>query len=326
MAHLIDETTGKAGIAYVGQVPWHGLGQELTPNAPIETWIREACLDWSIESAPVMFELPSGEQVQIDNRRALYRSDTGLYLSTMSKNHYKVVQPAEILEFYRDLVGDNGNFQLETAGSIDAGKKIWALAKYKDDIDLSGDIIKPYLMLATSCDGSMATTASFTTVRVVCNNTLQFSLERDAATSLKVGHRRAFDGESIKRELGLIEHVDRDFAAEMQALCDKKITEKQAKEFFAETYVRRDDKGNVKNERFVQLTTDKLMEILRNGPGAKLETANETAWGVVNAVTHFEDFHRRVNDSSNEVNNRFKSSQFGDGANRKAKILELIAA
>ena len=32
MAHMIDETTGRAAIAYIGATPWHGLGQALTPE------------------------------------------------------------------------------------------------------------------------------------------------------------------------------------------------------------------------------------------------------------------------------------------------------
>lgn len=326
MAHMIDNTTGADAIAYVGEKPWHGLGQQLTENAPIEEWIVQAGLNWSIKSAPVSFEDGAGERSIIPNRRALYRSDTGMYLSTMSQKHYHVVQPSEILEFYRELVADNGLFNLETAGSLDAGKKIWAMAKYKDDIDMGGDIVKPYVMLATSCDGTMATTAMFTTVRVVCNNTLQFSVDRDGKSALKIGHRGAFDGAAIKKELGLVKDLDVAFAEEMARLVNQEVGMDEAREIFAETYVRRDAKGNVVNERFVGLTTDKLMQILKNGPGANLETAKNTAWGVVNAVTHFEDFKRRVNNKGDAANNRFKSSQFGDGANRKAKVLELLAA
>jgi len=326
MAHMIDNTTGTNAIAYVGDKPWHGLGQQLEENAPLEQWIIQAGLNWSIKSAPVGFDAPNGERVIIPNRRALFRSDTGMYLSTMSQKHYHVVQPSEILEFYRELVADNGLFNLETAGSLDAGKKIWAMAKYKKDIDMAGDIVKPYVLLATSCDGSMATTAMFTTVRVVCNNTLQFSVDRDGTAALKIGHRRAFDGAAIKKELGLVKDLDLAFAEEMARLVNQEVGTEQAREIFAETYIRRDAKNNIVNERFVGLTTEKLMDILKNGPGAQLETAANTAWGVVNAVTHFEDFKRRVNNKGDAENNRFKSSQFGDGANRKAKVLELLAA
>jgi len=146
--HMIDMSNGRANMAWAGETPWHGLGQELTTGAPIETWMTEAGLDWEIKRAPVSFEV-NGKVQTIPNRTALYRSDTGLYLSTMSKNHYNVHQPREIIEFYRDLVEGDGVFALETAGCIDDGKKVWALAKHRQEINLDGDIVKPYLMLAT---------------------------------------------------------------------------------------------------------------------------------------------------------------------------------
>ena len=46
MAALLDMSTGKAGIAYVGEVPWHGLGQELEEGASLDQWRVAAGLDW----------------------------------------------------------------------------------------------------------------------------------------------------------------------------------------------------------------------------------------------------------------------------------------
>jgi hypothetical protein len=40
-------------MAYVGQEPWHGLGNLLSPHQPLETWAREAGMDWQIETADV---------------------------------------------------------------------------------------------------------------------------------------------------------------------------------------------------------------------------------------------------------------------------------
>lgn len=318
--HMIDMSNGRANMAYVGETPWHGLGQELTADAPIETWVVEAGLNWTIESAPVTY-VAGGKTHTIPKRRALHRSDTGLYLSTMSTHRYNVVQPRDILEFYRDLIGVDGGFQLETAGCIDDGKKIWALAKHQKDINVGKDIVKPYLMLATSCDGTLQTTGMFTTVRVVCNNTLQMSLSADAQTAIKVPHTRSFNAVEVKEQLGLVHELERDFAAEMEALCSRTVSDKEAREVFQEVYLRRDDKNNIVNELFVELTSEKLMAILKQGPGAELETAKSTAWGVLNAVTHFEDHHRKAN----SVDSRFRSAQFGDGAKRKQRTLELLA-
>jgi phage/plasmid-like protein (TIGR03299 family) len=87
-----------------------------------------------------------------------------------------VVQPREVLEFYRDLTEVAG-YELETAGVLKAGRKFWALARTGKSAALKGnDVVNGYLLLATSCDGTLATVAMPTTVRVVCNNTLTIAL------------------------------------------------------------------------------------------------------------------------------------------------------
>ena len=94
------------------------------------------------------------------------RSDTNAPLSVVS-GRYQVVQPKEVLEFYRDLSEISG-FELETAGVLKAGKKFWALARTGKETALKGnDVVKGYLLLATSCDGTLATTATPSTVRWV---------------------------------------------------------------------------------------------------------------------------------------------------------------
>ena len=55
MSHDIDETSGKPAMAYVGETPWHGLGEQLQPGQPIEAWVKAARLDWQIETLPVQY-------------------------------------------------------------------------------------------------------------------------------------------------------------------------------------------------------------------------------------------------------------------------------
>jgi hypothetical protein len=49
MAHQIEQ------MAYVGQTPWHGLGNQLSQNQPIEVWAKQAGMDWRIESSNVSY-------------------------------------------------------------------------------------------------------------------------------------------------------------------------------------------------------------------------------------------------------------------------------
>ena len=147
MAHLIET------MAYKGETPWHGLGNQLTEKQPLEVWLREAGMDWSLQSSPVHYLTEHSAEVYAD-AKVLFRSDTGDALSVVS-NRYQEVQPREVLEFYRDLV-ELGGFELETAGVLKGGKKLWALARTGEEILLrGGDLVKGYLLLATACDGSL---------------------------------------------------------------------------------------------------------------------------------------------------------------------------
>src|SRR3546814_12556175 len=118
-------------------------------------------------------------------QKVLYRSDTKAPLAVVSKR-FQVVQPGEILEFYRDLT-EVGGFELETAGVLREGRKFWALARTGQSVSLKGrDRVDGYLLLATACDGTLATTAQFTSVRVVCKNTLSIALG-DRSEERRVG-------------------------------------------------------------------------------------------------------------------------------------------
>ncbi|MFX9212966.1 DUF932 domain-containing protein, partial [Acinetobacter baumannii] len=68
-----------------------------------------------------------GNIMSYPENKVLFRSDTQAPLSVVSQR-YQVVQPQEILEFYRDLTEVSG-FELETAGVLKGGKKFWALAR-----------------------------------------------------------------------------------------------------------------------------------------------------------------------------------------------------
>ncbi|WP_253256718.1 DUF932 domain-containing protein [Stenotrophomonas sp. VV52] len=122
--HLVET------MAYAGEKPWHGLGNNLAPQQPIEVWRQEAGMDWKIERSEVRY-ITGSNSVGVINafpeQKVLYRSDSKCPLAVVSKR-FQVVQPGEILEFYRDLTACSG-FELETAGVLRGGRKFWALAR-----------------------------------------------------------------------------------------------------------------------------------------------------------------------------------------------------
>lgn len=144
---------------------------------------------------------------------------------------YQVVQPREVLECYRDLTDVSG-YELETAGVLKGGRKFWALARTGQSAVLKGnDEVNGYLLLATSCDGTLATTATPTTVPVVCNNTLAIALD-GTTRAIKVPHSTRFDPQAVKKQLGIAVSQRNGFMYRMRALSERKAQWHEAMGFF----------------------------------------------------------------------------------------------
>lgn len=317
--HLVET------MAYAGERPWHGLGKMLVPQQPIETWKQQAGMDWQIEESEVRFITGNNSVGAINafpEQKVLYRSDTKAPLAVVSKR-FQVVQPGEILEFYRDLTACNG-FELETAGVLRAGRKFWALARTGQSTTLRGrDKVDGYLLLATSCDGTLATTAQFTSVRVVCNNTLQIALG-DASGAIKVPHRSQFDPDAVKRQLGITVSSWDGFVARMKALCERPVDPDSAEGLLRRvlTYAGGDGKPAVVNEQALA-NVRSLYE--GGGRGALMTSSRGTAWGLLNSVTEYIDHHRRARSDDH----RRDAAWFGQGAQIKQRawdeVMRLVA-
>lgn len=311
MAHEI------ATMAYIGnETPWHGLGSPLPRNQPLEIWQQRAGMDWQIREAPVLFNAEQGEGSLLNLRsnadtKVLYRSDTLEPLSCVSKR-YQTVQPKEVLEFYRDLVAAGG-FELETAGVLKGGKKLWALAKTDQETILKGgDRVKAYLLLATSCDSTLATTAQFTSIRVVCNNTLKLAVA-DSRGSVKVPHSTKFDPVQVKQELGLGLSAWERFNASIKQLSERKLNRFEVMNYLVEVL---GDSELPLNEQPNQKAIQNVYSLFTGaGKGADMASANGTAWGLLNGITEHVDHHRRAL----STDHRLDSAWFGIGAAIKEK-------
>lgn len=317
MAHQLTITNrGIAEMAYVGETPWHGLGQVLLPDAGIDEWRVAAGMNWDIMRTHVQYT--NGELHDWKENQVLYRSDTNKPLAIVSPK-YKEVQPKQVLEFFRDLVEVNG-FSLETAGTMKGGRRFWALANTGLGGEVvDGDNVNSYLLLVTSCDGGLATTAQFTSIRVVCNNTLQMSLNGIHGTRVSVRHNTEFNPNSFKAELGLnATEVYTDFMDRMKGFANTSLTGARAEEIIEEMFAK---KGVTVPIRATKGFKTVLQLFNGVGKGSQIDGVAGTAWGLVNAVTEYSDFHIRAKNQEY----RLDSAWFGAGRALKENILEIVA-
>lgn len=334
MAHeLTIRETGKVEMAYTGNVPWHGLGNVLQPGASIDTWVEAAGMNWRIKRGRVRYatgrDQDTSEYSQFDDRVVLFREDNKAPLGIVSDG-FQIVQPREVFEFFRDLT-ESAGMELETAGTLFGGRKFWAMSRLKNaDMIVADkrDTIKQNLLLATACDGSMATEGAWIATRVFCNNTLQIGRHEKQVLKVKINHRSEFDHKRVKAELG-IEAAQSVFAktvATMRELASLKMSPQNVVLATATLF----------HPEFATLGSDKQQKVLRSKPvttigelaldgtaiGADMAGMKGTAYGWLNAVTQYIDHQGRAR--SNDA--RLDAAWFGKGADIKDRALELVTA
>jgi len=323
MSHEISFVHGKAQYAST-QREWHGLGQLMPVGATLEEWQAQAGMDYEIKRGYIRYATERldetkdvvGSLRKVEDKVVLFRNDTGNPLGVVSDS-YKVVQPKQVLEFFRDWA-KQGGVTIESAGVLFGGKRYFATAKLADavSVDSGRDKVVPYVLLSTSADGSLATEARWTTVRVVCNNTLRMSMRGNATH--KTSHRTVFQPDNAR---DAIEEAHAEFGAFMsaaRALANVKVDAQKAEDLTVKLLIKSSETVARESAAFARIMA------LFNGDakGSGLETAHDTAWGWLNACTEHFDHHVRARSDEN----RTSSALWGPGDAMKAKALELVTA
>jgi phage/plasmid-like protein (TIGR03299 family) len=321
MSHeLTIREDGKVEMAYTGADPWHWRETKptkLEPGASIPEWVHAAGMEWTVETAPVHFAI-DGAMQHYKGREVLYRSDNGYPLGVVSED-YCILQPRECVEFFEDLVQSIG-LTLETAGTMFGGKRFWALAKIGEGCLIDKrDPIKGYLLLTSSADGLRATEARFTSVRVVCRNTLRMSDEKDSKGQIKISHRSQWDADRVKQRLGVAPKTFEQFLANMRALADVKMTNGKA-ETETRTLLGIEKDAQKPGKRF-----ERIMDLFRGmATGIDEPGFRNTAYGWVHCVTEAVDHGSRAASDSHRLYNALMGP--GDVLKTKAmsQALELV--
>lgn len=314
-------------MAYVGATPWHGLGNKVEENITLEEFQKEAGLDWSVSKRPVQFYDKDDEFLQPElhsfkNKFVLARDTDNKPFAVVS-DRYKPVQPKEIFKFFEDLLSMH-NMKMHTAGALLDGGRIWCLAQTGDVHKVLGqDRVDGYLLLSTSYDLTLSTLAQFTSVRVVCNNTLQQAL-RDSTGRVTIPHIKEFNAASIKDQLGIGRDQWIAFTGAIDLLARMKLDADKAASVMDKVFAIPEDpeKRMACGDR---LHAQNVVDMFKHRTFIGADIAGQTGWGLVNSLTEYVDWKKRARGQGNRLNNAW----FGEGAKLKQDtmntLLELAA-
>lgn len=293
------------------EVEWHGLATPVPASAGFDGWANSPVFDWKLQRGVVRYNTDhQGTQRSMDSMHVIMRSDTKEALSVVSKD-YHIVQPKQVLEFFRTFCEKN-HLTMDTAGIIRRGLKFWSLARTGHQVSIgpSGkDTVKQFILLASSCDSSMATTAKHTSLRTVCSNTLHQSLGNGEA-AFRVRHSRQFNETEVAVNLGLLEDDFNEFGRYANEMASTIMELSDAQRWLVELMSGKVGMVDEEIAEFINKSRSfrSMWESYTKAPGAQ-----PTLWGAVNAVTHNVDWIK-----GRSMDTRFDSAQFGQGANLKA--------
>ena len=297
-------------MAYAGELPWHGLGVKVIDDLSPEQMMQKAGVDWSVEKQDL---ITSGGST-VSNKQALVRSSDGSVLDVVGKG-WNPVQNADAFNFFEEYVRA-GDMQMHTAGSLNDGKMVWALAKANESFELfNGDVTENYFLFSNPHEFGKAIDIRMTPIRVVCNNTLTLSLSTSSDAMLKVNHRKEFDVAEVKETLGIAKEKMEQYKSMAEFLGSKRYTSENIVEYFNEVF------GSVAKEKvdgvtpFTSNNAKNAMEYLDTQPGANF--AQGSFWNAFNTVTYMTD---HVQGRSND--GRMTSSWYGRNRRVKLKALD----
>lgn len=336
MAHMIDR------MMYSGEEPWHGLGIKLPETCDADT-LRNLVFDWTAQERPVFYQGPDCD-LPTSDYKALVRSDNGKLLCIAPRT-YGVVQFADACDVLNAAAQD-GSARFTTAGTLDEGRRAWALATIPSaEFDIAGSPVKPYLLMSTSHDGTLAIRYHFTGVYVVCNNTLTAAL---GDIGVKVGgktranhlpnvivlkHTSGVNGR-LAIAKGLIERARSYFGAFNEralVLVNQRFTNASMRELtetlFPVTPEQAERRRKHGEESASHKAQDKIVRLF-NGEQRAADNAPGTKWSAYNAVTEYIDhFQRRHGQTASALAEaRFDSIVFGAGARIREQALTLLLA
>ena len=316
-------------MMYSGETPWHGLGQYVG-DLPVDSAeaMTMAGLDWNVGLYPIesTIRLRDHRRIELSPRQyAVLRDSDDAVLGQVSEL-YRPIQNQDAFSFMDSLATEDKDLRYHTAGSLRGGRRVWMLARLQGRTiePIPGDVTEPYLLLTNRHDGKGSLRCFFTTVRVVCQNTLNWALREGAQSGVSIRHTgnieaKLFDARQLLREADVAFAHYSDTAVQ---LASQPIRRGDWPDFLTALLA----PASVEDERYDPLLTtagQQISEAFASGPGSDIPGVRGTRWGALQAVTHYTTHLRR---SQSGQAGRLEAAWFGTGNQLNQRAVQLLTS
>lgn len=325
MAHNLNfnKKTGTHSFASHAEVAWHGLGQVVKNAMTWQEAMKLANMDYEVNKsqACIAIETPSGIVFnEFKDRFGTYRTDTNDLLGMVS-DRYEIVQNKDAFTFFDSII-DAGEAIFETAGVLGNGERIFVTAKLPEDMLVNGEVCNKYIILTSSHDGTSGIIAGLTTVRIVCNNTLQAAL---SDLSNKVSIRHYSGAKDRLSEAYKVMGIASAYMKEVETIFNKManvgLESEKLKEYIFDVMkpeyvpVTATEEEQVKISSTLINKVDSIFDFAMNHPTQNTAAAGGTVWGAYNAISGYYNFIKEYKTDEQ----KFTNQMFGNDGKKIAK-------
>lgn len=225
---------------------WHGRKGDANhyPGAiPVED-VEKRLFDWEPEERKVYIEQPRAASdwnkegfyvaPKLDEtRKAIVR---GAHVFGIFKQGYEMhLYRQWLLESVSTILDDD--LQIGTAGLLRQGGQAWVQVEVPETVSGPGGVkYRPFLLAATSLDGSLSSSYGRSVTNTVCDNTMAIAMGE--GDRLKFKHRKGEKGivgkiEDVRQALDIVFSAITDFDQQLDALLTTPIDDNQFHEILA---------------------------------------------------------------------------------------------
>ncbi len=298
-------------MMFVGQTPWHGLGNQVEEGVNVSDAMTAAGLDWEVG----LKDLQTVDGVPV-NHRATYRKTDGSILGVVGPR-YTPLQNKDAFDWFQPFL-DAGECSIHTAGSLHLGQKVWVLAQLNRDNSeiVANDEVCKFILLSNSHDGSTAIRVGYTPIRVVCVNTLAFAHNHTNSKLIRIRHTRSSQ-KNLEQVRDIMDNINAEFEAtaeQYRFLASKSFNQKDVERYVKvvlglEKSADEDIKTRTRN-----IMDDILARI--EGPKQTATNVRGTWWAAYNGFNEYLNYGK-----GRTTDNRLDSLWFGQNANDNVKAL-----
>ena len=331
--HGIEVVDGRAAFAGRRIPAWHALGFTTTEDLSTEEIMQQAYLkDWNVRKRSYKSLMPENWSTHID--KSMIIRDNPFYDAEKAKElgedydvkpinllgdageGYEIMQNEELFEFGA-LFGQ----RWETAGSIQNGTQVFGSLALETEIviDAEGanDVVKEYLLLSTSHDGSQSMIVGITPIRVVCQNTLNLALGRGLKSQIKLRHTKTMKErlEKAKQAAQFTVKYLETFSEQATEMFETSVTNDQFWDIVKTIYPEPDSESKAASTRW-KTKTDEIMQVWNSNT---VENIVNTGWGAFNALSEHHQYFRNIYGGDSGLERFFMAGAGFDDATNVAR-------